>query len=135
MAGTARNDTAQHYGLTPREVELIIKAMITVLESGGKPDFEKLAQMTHYNTPEIARNNWKFVKTKLMKAAGSRSEAKGNENTAGETPGKKRGKRQAVDASAVPDAKRSYVRKSGNGGEEKASHVKAEEDESLEGEA
>ncbi|KAG8167254.1 hypothetical protein KVR01_002943 [Diaporthe batatas] len=118
MAGASNKGNAQYCGLTPREVEFTIKAMITVLESGGKPDFEKLSRMTQYQDAKTANKNWNFVKLKLLNAAGSKNDGQASGDNKG--TGEKGGKRQAVDALAAP--------------EEDTSGVKVEEDEDLDGE-
>lgn len=68
--------------------------------------------MTQYRDAKHANKNWNFVKLKLINAAASNSNGQTGSNNKG--VGKKGGKRQAADAPAEPDAKRSRVRKSGD---------------------
>ncbi|KAG6367452.1 hypothetical protein INS49_001641 [Diaporthe citri] len=107
MPGASDKNGHPHYGLTPREVDLTIQAMITLAENNVKPDFEKLAKMAKYKDANAASKNWYFTDRKL-KGVGTDVDGEAtNDNKAGG----KRGKRQADDMPQAPPAKRGRKRK------------------------
>ncbi|KKY39241.1 hypothetical protein UCDDA912_g00719 [Diaporthe ampelina] len=108
MPGASNNNGPPNFGLTPRELELTVKAMKTLVENGVKPDFEKLAKTAKFKDANAACKNWYFAARKL-KASGS--EVDGNASDNNKAGGKERGKRDADDEPEERPAKRGRVRK------------------------
>ncbi|KAL1876303.1 hypothetical protein Daus18300_002932 [Diaporthe australafricana] len=127
MPAASNKDGPAAYGLTPREIEVTVKAMMTHVDNNVKPDFEKLAKMSNYQNATAAARNWYHVATKLKAAA---SKVDGEDGASNTNEDKKAGKREAADDPVAPPAKRGR----GRGRPKKPVQPTTEEDEAEAGE-
>ncbi|ROV96675.1 hypothetical protein VSDG_05554 [Cytospora chrysosperma] len=64
-------DIIAAYGLTPRDVDIAIKALITMIDGNLKPDYDKLAKLAGFKDGVAAGKGWWATRKKLMAAKGA----------------------------------------------------------------
>lgn len=67
---TPSKDIIAAYGLTPRDVDIAIKALITMIDGNLKPDCDKLAKLAGFKDGVAAGKGWWATRKKLMAAKG-----------------------------------------------------------------
>ncbi|ROV93810.1 hypothetical protein VMCG_08831 [Cytospora schulzeri] len=64
-------DIIATYGLTPRDVDIAIKALITMIDGNLKPDYDKLAKLAGFKDGVAANKGWWATRKKIMSAKGA----------------------------------------------------------------
>ncbi|KUI59869.1 hypothetical protein VP1G_07103 [Cytospora mali] len=80
MPSTSK-DVIAAYNLTPRDVDIAIKALITMVDGNLKPDFEKLAKLAGFKDGVAAGKGWWATRKKLQAAGKAKADTDTNTDT------------------------------------------------------